>query len=165
MRFWKKRPSIPTFPDIYDIPDDVCQAAITLMLGGGSPADGPFLACFSPYRVFTTKGPGRRHYLNTDNLEPQHIVGCWVGHESRWQPCDPAEFLAQRGQHHVWWTEFALRIPVVLPGESINEIIIVWQWFVQVIPSRRGGGGGTIHLIRTPEGWTKSDEMGEGWLI
>ncbi len=139
-----------------DIPDDLQQAVAALMYPSSeSPPEGGLRAHLSPDRVSVQYG---RHLLKGEGLAPQHILACWVAREGRWEPCEAAEFLAQRGTQVIWRTEFALYY-------TGTQAIIVRQSLVQVTPNRCGGGGGTTVLKRTPDGWVKSDEPGEAWII
>lgn len=134
------------------------QAAIALMQARGG-LDGNYLAHLSPNCIISDEDAPRQHYLQAEELQPTDVLASWVRQDGRWQPCPAADFLAQRGQVGADWDEFAVKIT----GD--DQAVVVWQSISQVIEQRCGGGGGTIILTRTEQGWVEDEEQGDAWII
>jgi hypothetical protein len=160
LRFLRKRFEASPQPLApLDIPDDLRQAAEAFMQNHRTNAlENTFLAHLSPDRVRINRGPGLQYSLETENMLPQHVLECWIWRGGCWQPCEVADFLAQRGQEEAMWREFGLWF-------TGGEATMVWQHYFQAIPNRRSGYGGTFILVPTPEGWMKSDKSGQAWRV
>ena len=153
-RLFGKRASGHDDAPTSDIPGDLHEAALALMQANTG-ADNCFLAYLSPDRVHVAES---RYYLRTESMLPQHVLACWTWQDAQWQPVDAADYLARRERQGTERIEFA----VCMAGE---QAIIVRKRIFQVLETRCGGSGGTVILQRTPQGWVKSDEPGEAWII